>query len=147
MQELQDTLNQFFYAITINELKFMNKQFHSLNITYNSLLYLDIISYTDNCTASFLADSLHISRSAVTIKVNEMVQQGLLIRQQSERDKRVFYLHLNDEIADIYRQYDKAMYQAIEAVNKTYSEQEIKSFCRIMSDIRRIYIKEIYHGQ
>lgn len=147
MQELQDTMNQFFYEMTTNELKLMNKKFRSLDVTYNSLLYLDIISYTKDCTASFLADSLCISRSAVTIKINEMVKQGLLVRRQSERDKRVFYLQLNDEITEIYRQYDKALHQAIEAINQTYSEQELKSFCRIMSDIRRIYIKEIDHEQ
>jgi len=89
---LQNALNQYFYTMTINELQLMNTKFHSLNITYNSLLYLDIISYTKNCTTTFLAQSLRISKSAVTIKVNELVKQGLIIKQQSEDDKRVFYL-------------------------------------------------------
>ena len=140
---LRDTLNQFFYSMTINELQLMNTKFQSLNITYNSLLYLDIISYTDNCTITFLAQSLHISKSAVTIKINEMVKQGLIIKEQSEDDKRVFYLKLNDNIATIYQKYDKALYKAIEIMDKTYSKQELETFCRIMSDIEKTYTKEI----
>lgn len=140
---LRDTLNQFFYSMTINELQLMNTKFQSLNITYNSLLYLDIISYTDNCTITFLAQSLHISKSAVTIKINEMVKQGLILKEQSKDDKRVFYLKLNDDIATIYQKYDKALYKAIETMDKTYSKQELETFCRIMSDIENIYTKEI----
>lgn len=140
---LQNALNQYFYTMTINELQLMNTKFQSLNITYNSLLYLDIISYTDNCTTTFLAQSLRISKSAVTIKVNELVKQGLIIKQQSKDDKRVFYLKLNDEIADIYRKYDKALYKAIDVVDKKYSEEEIKTFCNIITNIEKIYLKEI----
>lgn len=140
---LQDTLNRFFYSMTINELQLMNTKFQSLNITYNSLLYLDIISYTDNCTITFLAQSLHISKSAVTIKINEMVKQGLIIKEQSEDDKRVFYLKLNDNIASIYQKYDKALYKAIEIMDKTYSKQELETFCQIISDIEKTYTKEI----
>jgi len=144
---LRDTLNQFFYSMTINELQLMNTKFQSLNITYNSLLYLDIISYTNNCTITFLAQSLHISKSAVTIKINEMVKQGLIIKEQSEDDKRVFYLKLNDNIAAIYQKYDKALYKAIETVDKTYSRQELEIFCQIMSDIEKTYTKEIQNGK
>lgn len=142
---LQNALNQFFYTITINELQLMNEKFQSLNVTYNSLLYLDIIAYTKQCTTTFLAQSLHISKSAVTIKINEMVKQGLIIKQQSEEDKRVFFLKLNEDIAEIYRKYDKALYKAIETADKTYSKQELENFCQIMSDIQKIYIEEIYN--
>ncbi len=142
---LQNTLNQFFYTMTINELQLMNEKFQSLNVTYNSLLYLDIIAYSDQCTTTFLAQSLHISKSAVTIKINEMVKQGLITRHQSEADKRVFYLKLNEDIADIYRKYDKALYKAIEVADKTYSKQELETFCKIMSDIEKIYIEEIHN--
>lgn len=138
---LHDAINKFYYSMTINELQMMNEKFQ--NITYNSLLYVDIISYTENCTTTFLAHALHISKSAVTIKINEMVKQGLIERHQSMDDKRVYYLRLNDDIAKVYREYDKALYKATEAAHKNYTQQEIDSFIRILSDIRSVYIKEI----
>lgn len=33
---------------------------------YNSLLYLKVIQYNENCTPSFLAETLNVARSAVT---------------------------------------------------------------------------------
>lgn len=140
---LQNTLNNFFYSMNINELQLMNEKFKSLNITYNSLLYLNIIAYTKNCTITFLAQSLHISKPAVTLKINELVNQGFVVKEQSDEDKRFFYLKLNEEITDIYKEYDKALYKAIEAVNINYSKQELETFCNIMSDIGKIYIEEI----
>ena len=38
---LKDTLNHFFYTMSVNELQLMNEKFKNLNITYNSLLYLE----------------------------------------------------------------------------------------------------------
>ena len=88
---LQKTLNQFYYGMTINELQLMNEKFQSLNITYNSLLYLDIISFTEKCTITLLAQTLHISKSAVTLKVNELVKLGLINKQQSTQDGFIIY--------------------------------------------------------
>ena len=70
--DLQETLNRYFYNQTINELRLMNESASGLNLSYNSLLYLDIISYMPQCTVSTLACALHISKSAVTMKVAEL---------------------------------------------------------------------------
>ena len=57
---LKDTLNHFFYTMSVNELQLMNEKFKNLNITYNSLLYLDLIAQTPKCTITQLAQTLHI---------------------------------------------------------------------------------------
>ncbi len=140
---LRDALNGFFYSLTISELKLMNEKFKSLNITYNSLLYLDIISYTEKCTISFLADALCISKSAVTIKINEMVKQGLVVKEQSKEDKRVFYLKINNELSEIYKEYNRAKSKAIDKANENFTKEELDIFCKVMLDIQKTYIEEI----
>lgn len=144
---LKDTINHFFYTMSVNELQLMNEKFKDLNITYNSLLYLDLISQMPNCTVTMLSQALHISKSAVTLKVNELVKQGLLLKQQSEKDKRIYYLLLKDEINEIYTQYDKALYKAIENVNTHFSIEEQEVFSKILKEIESTYIKEISNGK
>lgn len=144
---LKDTLNHFFYTMSVTELQLMNEKFKNLNITYNSLLYLDLIAQTPKCTITQLAQTLHISKSAVTLKVNELVKQGLLIKQQSKQDKRVYYLHLEEEIKDIYTQYDKALYKAMQKVNEQFSIEEQEIFSKILKEIEESYIKEIFNGK
>lgn len=143
---LKDSINHFFYSLTVNELQLMNEKFKTLNITYNSLLYLDIISYTPKCTVTYLAQALCISKSAVTLKINEMVKLGLIEKRQSEIDKRVFYLELSKDVEEIYLQYDKALLSAIEHVNQKYSEEEKDIFSRILNDIAKSYVGGIQNG-
>ena len=74
-----------------------------------------------------------------------MVKQGLLIKKQSSSDKRMYYLSLNEEIADIYLQYDKAMASAIQNTNAKHTEEEQEIFCKVLHSIEQSYIKEISH--
>lgn len=76
--ELRKALDTFYYSTALCDLRLMNKQFVDENITYNSLLYIKLI-YTMNgtCTASKLAELLHVSKPGVTLKLNELLRQGL----------------------------------------------------------------------
>ena len=76
--ELRKALDTFYYSTALCDLRLMNKQFVDENITYNSLLYIELI-YTMNgtCTASKLAELLHVSKPGVTLKLNELLRQGL----------------------------------------------------------------------
>lgn len=140
---LKDAVNHFFYTMTVNELQLMSEKFQSLNITYNSLLYLDLIAYTPNCTVTFLSQTLRISKPAVTMKVNELVRQGIVEKRQSEEDKRIHYLVLNEELRKIYDCYDRAMYQAISRANEQYSPEEQEIFCKILTTLEKEYMEEI----
>ena len=44
------------------------------------------------CTVSTLANTLHITKSAVTIKVNELERLGMVTKTRSETDRRVIQL-------------------------------------------------------
>lgn len=67
--ELRKALDTFYYSTALCDLRLMNKQFVDENITYNSLLYIELI-YTMNgtCTASKLAELLHVSKPGGHIK-------------------------------------------------------------------------------
>ncbi len=144
---LKKSITQFFYNMTINELHLMNNKFLSTDITYNSLLYLDIISYTPNCTASYLANVLNISKPAVTVKINELIKQGLIVKTQSEKDKRVYYLNINQEFAHIYEAYDKSMCRAIDDVKEEYTKEEIDTFCKVLNSISIKYLGDMKNEQ
>ncbi|MEG2923420.1 MAG: MarR family transcriptional regulator, partial [Oscillospiraceae bacterium] len=75
---IANAVNQFYFDMNLNELRLMAKSKVFPAITYNSLMYLDIIAYKDNCTVSFLADAFNVAKSAVTLKINELIRQGLV---------------------------------------------------------------------
>ena len=140
--DLQDAVSRFYLDITLNELKLMNQSNIQANISYNSLLYLDLIASQENCTASTLAQLLHISKPGVTAKINELVAQGLVTKRQSERDKRVYYLSVSDAMKEEYRAYDRRQHNATERVKAAYTPKQIATFIEMLDEFRKEYLKE-----
>ena len=70
---LRDSPNRLYYNMTIYDVRYVNRSITG-NLSYNSIMYLDIIAYQDNCTVSSIAETLGISKPAVTKKVNELIR-------------------------------------------------------------------------
>ena len=137
---IYNAVKEFYYEMTVKELQQLNKRESGKNITYNSIMYLDIISYKEKCTVSSLAQLLNISKSAVTIKVNELISQGLVCKTQSQEDKRVFYLSVSPEIWEEGQKQNNAFAGAIKKLKQDFSMQELETFCKVLDDLgKRIW--------
>ena len=82
---LRDSLNQYYYDEIVCDLRRLAQ--NGGELSYNSIMYLDVISYQEHsggCTVSRLAKTLHISNSAATMKVSELVRLGLVEKARSE---------------------------------------------------------------
>lgn len=87
--ELRRALDSFYYSTALCDLRLMNRQFIDENITYNSLLYLELIYAMDGrLTASKIAEMLCVSKPAVTLKINELIRQGWWIKTPDPKDRR-----------------------------------------------------------
>ena len=83
--DLRDSLNRYYYDVTVSDLRQISRTGGG-ELSYNSIMYLDVISYQraqGECTVSTLANTLHITKSAVTIKVNELERRD----QDPQRDR------------------------------------------------------------
>ncbi len=142
--ELRKALDTFYYSTALCDLRLMNKQFVDENITYNSLLYIELI-YTMNgtCTASKLAELLHVSKPGVTLKLNELLRQGLITKTPDPNDKRKNYLSVNDEAVPQYKVFRRQDSEAIRRITDRFSSQEIGKFCEMLSIISDINFEEI----
>lgn len=137
-------INHFYYQMSLKELQLMNESDYFHGLSYNSLLYLNIIAEWENCTVSTLADLLNITKSAVTIKVNELVKQGFLVKTQSSTDKRKFHLKLSDHTNEIFYNYD-TIFNAIDADMKAiYSPEQIDLFCQMLHTVSSLDWRKKY---
>ena len=106
--ELRRALDSFYYSTALCDLRLMNRQFIDENITYNSLLYLELIYAMDGrLTASKIAEMLCVSKPAVTLKINELIRQGLV----------------EPAYAD----------SIIEKIAEMFSEEDIEKFCQMLN--------------
>lgn len=141
---LRKALDTFYYSTALCDLRLMNKQFVDENITYNSLLYIELI-YTMNgtCTASKLAELLNVSKPGVTSKLNELLKQGLITKTPDPNDKRKNYLTVNEEAVPQYKVFRRQDSEAIKRITERYAPEEIEKFCEMLDIISEINFEEI----
>ncbi len=142
--DLRKALDTFYYSTALCDLRLMNKHFVDENITYNSLLYIELI-YTMNgtCTASKLAQLLHVSKPGVTLKLNELLRQGLIKKATDPNDKRKYYLSVNDDAIPQYKVFRRQDSEAIKRITDTFTIEEIDKFCSMLDIISEINFEEI----
>lgn len=133
--DLTGKMNSFYYHMSLYELQLMNGGDYFNGLSYNSLLYINVIDQMENCTVSKLAHALGITKSAVTIKINELVRQKIVIKEQSPSDKRIFYLRLSPEMNRSIGLYDEIFKKAENELRKEYSEEQLELFGEILQTI------------
>jgi DNA-binding MarR family transcriptional regulator len=128
-------MDYLFYRGSIGELRMLNKDDYTRGISYHSMLYLNIIAYEKNCTVSKLAKNLNITTSAAVIKVGELVKNGFVEKIKSADDKRIQYLRLTPETAEIYGQYTRLGTLTFDALREKYSSGELEIFNKILKEV------------
>lgn len=129
----------------ILELRIRNEHPAYAKLSYNSSLYLDIISaHQGEYTPSKLADMLHIARPSVTQKINVLEKAGYVTRKQNPADKREYFLYFNADSFDADTQsiYTKLNKQISESMEQRYSKEEIEKFSEMLSYIGEICLDE-----
>lgn len=145
--DLRDEINAFYYSTALCDLRLMNKRFVDQNITYNSLLYLEIIyAMKGRCTASKLAEMLYVSKPAVTLKVNELIRQGFVTKTPDPKDHRQNLLSVNEEAVSLYRVYREQDALAARTISERYSEEDVQKFCEMLRIFTDINLKDAARG-
>lgn len=140
-----EAITKFFHDMGILELRIHNEHPAYAKLSYNSSLYLDIISaHQGEYTPSKLADMLHITRPSVTQKINVLEKAGYVTRKQNPADKREYFLYFNADSFDADTQsiYTKLTKQISESMEQRYSKEEIEKFSEMLSYIREICLDE-----
>ena len=136
-----EAITKFFHDMGILELRIRNEHPAYAKLSYNSSLYLDIISaHQGEYTPSKLADMLHIARPSVTQKINVLEKAGYVTRKQNPADKREYFLYFNADSFDADTQfiYTKLNKQISESMEQRYSKEEIEKFSEMLSYIGEI---------
>lgn len=132
---LTNEINDFYYHMALYELQVMNGDDFYHGLSYNSILYLNVISQMKECTASKIAAALKITKSAVTLKVNELMKQGAVIKTQSQKDRRVYYIEISPNLEKVFSIYDRVFEKIERDLEKKYSKEQLAVFEEILQTV------------
>lgn len=82
-------------------------------------------------------------KPGVTLKLNELLRQGLITKTPDPNDKRKNYLTVNEEAIPQYKVFRRQDSEAIKRITDRYTMEEIGKFCEILDIISEINFEEI----
>lgn len=130
---IAEIINGMYLNITLSEMRTLSGDEKYPKVTYNSVMYLFLISSIDKCTVSELARLLHVTKSAVTIKVNELIEADLIKKVQSEGDRRINYITVSERTEREFKHYNEAIERAMTRLENSFSAEEISAFATVLA--------------
>lgn len=148
--KIRNYINKLLHDSSIAELRLQNTKGAHTHLTYNDVLYLNIIyAHSGKYTASNIADMLFVSRPAVTQKINELEKEGYIYKVQCEHDKRVYKLHTHrDGVSKKYYEVvDATDREIVESLIDKFTPAELNTFCKVTDSISELLLNETKRGE
>lgn len=132
-----DEIFSSFRCIIHNFQQLMWKDAEELGVTSTQLMVLRKLELHPDVGITELADLLHLGNSAASGVVDRMVKAGLITRQRSESDKRIFKLAMTDKGREIRDRSKQALRSHLEPLSNI-SAEDAEELLRLHGQILKI---------
>ncbi len=139
MSKHDKLLLKYTKEMEIHDFKIQTQSSFFSKLSYSTRKYLSIISFSEYNTISDIAKMLGLTKSAVTLKMNELEKQGLIVREQCKDDKRVYYIRVPDAVKTAWKESDQIFEKIIEKTERKFSEKEVDIFF----DVLKYFTKQL----
>ncbi len=144
--DLEAALNRFYVAGLISEYRVCAREGGDFGgLDYVDLIIIDLIHYREGCTAGWLSDTLGLTKSAVTKKLDSLESRGFVRRTKSTDDGRVRILELTDEAESACLKYDAPFSDTVRKLESRMSAEESETVCRVIGMLVEM-LEEGYDG-
>lgn len=120
--------------LSLSELK---RAQNDLDVSYQDLLYMDIIYFHPETTVSYISDVLNIAGTAVTVRLNRMEKNGWITRTRSESDHRQYIISLTGEAMEMYREYEGEWSARMDVLCEKYSKSKADELLDMLETLTR----------
>lgn len=106
-----------------------------------TFFWLVTIKNYDNLSMSGLAKTLNISKTQITPRIDELVNNGLLERVPDENDRRVLRIALTAEGEDLIHNSNKTVKEALNLLLNPLSPDELEELGKSIETIKNTVLK------
>ncbi len=142
MNKHEKAILKYIKEIEIHDFKIQTQSNFYSKLSYSTRKYLTLLSFSEYNTISDIARMLGLTKSAVTLKMNELEKQGLIKREQSEKDRRVFYIRVTQIVKGVWKESDEIFEKITRKTDKKFADKEIDSFFEILKYFTKELEKE-----
>ncbi len=139
MSTYDKAILKYIKEIEIHDFKIQTQSSFFSTLSYSTRKYLSILSFSEYNTISDIAGMLGLTKSAVTLKMNELEKKGLIIREQSEKDKRVYHIRVPQIVKKAWKESDEIFEKITSKTGKKFSDKELNCFF----DVLKYFTKQL----
>ncbi len=130
-EKFSKLIDDLCYTSSLAEIKIENNL--QKDLSHNTSLYRKIIcKESGKHTISSISKLLSVKTTAVTQKVNELEVKNYVVRKQSEKDKRISYLHAVEKFCPCQDAFKTRNDFVIKKLQVEYTKEEIELFLKIL---------------
>ena len=126
MDKLSDLMRKFQTQLRSGDLK---------EYTLRQLYYIELIDKNQGISVSELAKKLDVKKSTVSIAINQLIDLGIVIKIQSNQDKRFYFLQLTPKGNQIMEMHKQVHKNTIKKISKILNPEEVENFVKIVNKI------------
>lgn len=139
-EAINDILVHLFNEIwELEEKAIITKEFR--DITNNDMHVIEAIGMGDGNNMSTIARKLNITVGSLTTAVNSLVNKKYVVRERSEKDRRVVYVRLTEKGEKAYRHHEDFHSQMTQAVVDRLEENEIPVLLKTLDGLSDFFRK------
>ena len=85
---------------------------------------------------------LNISKPAVTVRVNQLIEKGIVIKQKSKLDERVNILMISPKVYTTYGDEDRRINHALAKLCEEYPPEDVDRFAEMLNSLSENLVKK-----
>ncbi|BAM01592.1 MULTISPECIES: MarR family winged helix-turn-helix transcriptional regulator [Caldilinea] len=137
-QTILDTVPIIIQAIRV---EMRRERMHDLSVPqFRTLAY---IARHPGCSLSDVAEFIGLTLPSMSVLINGLVVQGLVLRQTSLIDRRRITLTLTEAGSDVYQRARQGTIAWLQRLLEPLSEEERQTIVRAMELLRPIFVAEM----
>lgn len=142
-EEKSEKLTDEMLEDSIIYIKIFNRELKNLadKKFMKTFFWLITIKNYDNLSMSGLAKTLNISKTQITPRIDQLVNEGLLERVPDENDRRVLRIVLTAEGEDLIKNSSVTVKEAMNQLLNPLSPEEIEELGRSIETIKSTVLK------
>lgn len=141
--EKSEILIQEMLEDSIIYIKIFNRELKNLSDKkfMKTFFWLVTIKNYDNLSMSGLAKTLNISKTQITPRIDELVNEGLLERLPDENDRRVLRITLTTNGEDLIKNSNTTVKEAMNQLLNPLSPDELEELGKSIETIKNTVLK------
>ncbi|MBI5679289.1 MAG: MarR family transcriptional regulator [Methanobacterium sp.] len=106
--------------------------------TLRKLYYIELINKNKGINVSELSKVLNVKKSTVSVAINQLIDDGIVMKTQSQTDKRFYSLQLTSKGDFILNKHMEIHKNTIKKILEILNEEEVDIFIKIVNKINAL---------